>query len=208
MQEDNLRKPGTYWLRKVSIGSSDAARRAGQNPKNTPTKKATSIASSVEAGLTIICIPRSWPTSHEPPTPSRRPSPQLKKRKREAFDHELHQHIAAVGADRHACADFAGTFGDRYPHDVPDADAAHHQGNGGNRTEQITHDLGCASLGFCDGGEFAHGKVVLHTFADTVPAAQQVGDRRFRHGLNHDETGAVADCVAEDFFAARWTSAP
>src|SRR5699024_1609643 len=41
------------------------------------------------------------------------------------FDEELEHDVAAFGPDGHAQADFAGALGDRYVHDVHDADPAY-----------------------------------------------------------------------------------
>ena len=55
---------------------------------------------------------------------------------REGLDQELHQHVASARAERHAQPDLARPLGDRHQHDVHDADAAHHERDGGDAGEQ------------------------------------------------------------------------
>ena len=50
---------------------------------------------------------------------------------------KLKQHVEAACANRHANADFAGSFGDRDQHDVHHANAADNERDHGNRRQQI-----------------------------------------------------------------------
>ena len=57
---------------------------------------------------------------------------------------ELPHHVATPRPDRQPQPDLPGALGDREQHDVHDPDAAHDEGDAGERSEQESHRRGCA----------------------------------------------------------------
>ena len=98
------------------------------------------------------------------------------------FDEELQQHVAALGADRHAQADLARPLGDRHQHDVHDADAADDERDAGDAGEQRRHRARRLRADVGDLLERPDDEVVVLARHDLVARAQQhrdrIGDRR------------------------------
>ena len=106
---------------------------------------------------------------------------------------KLQQHVQPARADRHAQADFAGSFGDRHEQDIHDANAADDQGYRCDGGEQQRHDAARALGGFRELAEVAHVEVVDAAGHDAVAADERVGhlddgglNRVRTRGLNID----------------------
>ena len=126
---------------------------------------------------------------------------------RDRFDEELQQHVAALGADRHAQADLARPLGDRHQHDVHDADAADDERDAGDAGEQRGHRAHRLRADVGDFLERPDDEVVVLPGHDLVPRAEQHGDlvgdgaRLVRRRRRHRDVLDVGD--AEQLFHHR-----
>src|SRR5580658_3001443 len=100
------------------------------------------------------------------------------------LDEELGKYVQAPGTDGFSQADFTGTLGDRYQHNVHDSDTAHQKRDGRDGRQQNGHDLGGGAQGGLDIGHVAHLEGVL--------VAGQVGNVLELHheGVNRVGGGA------------------
>ena len=151
------------------MGSSRAARRAGQMPKNSPTSGAEPEGHGDgrrrDQGVPLHDLRTSTIAA---PTPSRMPIDSAQQAERQRLDQELHQDVAPGGAERLADADLAGALGDRHQHDVHDPDAADQQAHRGDAGEQAGEHLGGLLLGGQDVLLVADREVVLSAGPDLV----------------------------------------
>src|ERR1039457_4476779 len=89
------------------------------------------------------------------------------------LDKELDHHIVVEGTDCEANTDLPRSFGDRYQHDVHDADAAYEQADGGNRAEQCGQDLHRRSQGGEELLRVHHREVVFLAGLDATALAHK-----------------------------------
>ena len=112
--------------------------------------------------------------------PQAHPQQAADQRQGDRFDQELAQDMAGAGAEGAADADLAGALAHRHQHYVHDADASHHQRDGGGSAQQAGEDLGDRIGGADQIGLVADDEIVLAGRRDLVAQAQQVADLKFR----------------------------
>src|SRR5215813_12862980 len=98
------------------------------------------------------------------------------------FRQKLQTNVIRSCTHSHSDADFARPFRDRHQHDIHDSNAAHHQGNGGDASEQQRHD--CSQL--CERlrciGHVTDHEVVGLAWCYFVPLSQQFCNLPLGHG--------------------------
>ena len=105
-------------------------------------------------------------------------------------------------SDGEAYADLARALGDRYQHDVHDADAADQKADASDGAEHAGHGRGGAGHGVRNLGHVADGEVVLAVGCDTARVAQDVFDAglddRGRRGVVSGDIDGLDVAVAGD----------
>ena len=127
---------------------------------------------------------------HRNQVAQQQPGDGAEQAQRDRFGEELQQYLAAGGAEGLEDADLPGSLGNRYQHDVHDADAAHQQRNTDDGDRDGRDDAGylASQLGDCRVG--FDGEVVFVVRPDVVrsaqhalePAAHGFHVRAFCHG--------------------------
>ena len=122
------------------MGSSCAARRAGQTPKTRPMPPLTPNASSTASTETTVLNPASWAMAHATPPTETYAEKSAQGADGQGLGEELGEDVETCGAERLAHADLPDTLRHRDQHDVHDADAAHDKADTGHPAEQEGED--------------------------------------------------------------------